>query len=80
MIASTSSHIDWQVARATAQTKTCPRVCLPNADKNGKRMHWLQHCISVMRTELLKLVIFAPIKLIIWRTKNVSEIPHYAYI
>jgi len=39
----------------------------------------LQHCISVMRAERLKMSIFAPKKLCGWRTMNRSEIPHYAY-
>ena len=39
----------------------------------------LQHCISVMRAEMLKMSIFAPKKLCGGRTVNCSEIPHYAY-
>jgi len=39
----------------------------------------LQHCISVMRAERLKLSIFAPKKISGSRIVNRSEIPHYAY-
>lgn len=39
----------------------------------------LQHCISVMRAELLKLSFSVPKKLCGRRTVNRSEIPHYAY-
>ena len=38
-----------------------------------------QHCISVMRAELLKLSFLASNKLCGRRTMNRSEIPHYAY-
>ncbi len=39
----------------------------------------LQHCISVMRVELLKMSIFATNRLCGKQTGNRSEIPHYAY-
>ena len=44
-----------------------------------KEKYVCQHCISVMRAELLKLSIFAPKKRCGERTVNRSEIPHYAY-
>jgi hypothetical protein len=45
----------------------------------SEKTSFAQHCISVMRAELLKLSIFAPKKLCGTRTVNCSEIPHYAY-
>jgi len=67
-----------QAPQANAQTKAWQRVCLsPRTDE--KKSTGTQHCISVMRGELLKLSIFAPKKLCAERTVNCSKIPHYAY-
>lgn len=69
---------DCQVAQGSRRYQNLSK-CMAATTLDERKSTGIQYCISVMRDEALKSIIFAPNKLCGWWTEIVSENPHYAY-